>query len=101
MKEVIVSDEEFREKLRRDPRIGEEYVESIELPLAFATGNKFLKNHIIEKSDYTHQSNLPSDWFQFSQQIEEIEVEKEKLILRYSEEKETHPPFMSRKGIGP
>lgn len=96
MEEIIVTIEEFEEKLRKDPRIEEEYIENIELPLAFATGNEFLKNYIIEKSDYNPQSNLPSDWFQFSQLIERVKVEQEKLTIKYDKGKDAHPPFMSR-----
>ncbi len=101
LKEVLVTFGEFKEKLREDPRIGESYIKNIELPLAIATDNKFLKNLIMEKSDYSPKTGITSDWFQFSQQIEKIKVDQDRLILKYDEGKETHPPLMSRKGIGP
>ena len=96
MKKVGIRKEEFESKLRRNPRLGEEYIKNIDLPQAFSSGNKFLRNYILEKSTFKPEMNLPSDWFQFSQLVEEIKVDSEKLTVLYDPEKESHPPFMAR-----
>lgn len=40
MKEIKISREDLVKRLRKDPRLKEEYVENLELPLAFATGEQ-------------------------------------------------------------
>lgn len=71
-------------------------MENIRLPLAFATGNKFLRKYILERTDYRPDGNIPSDWFQFSQKIEGFEASEDRLIINFDENKDTHPPLMSR-----
>lgn len=96
MKEIEITLEEFKENLSKDPRIKEDYVEYLRLPLAFATGNKFLRKYILERTDYRPDGNIPSDWFQFSQKIDEFEVSGNRLVIKYDEDRDTHPPLMSR-----
>ncbi|KXB04684.1 hypothetical protein AKJ49_01815 [candidate division MSBL1 archaeon SCGC-AAA382A03] len=97
MKEVIISLSGFKNRLRGDPRIGEDYIENIELPQAFASGNKFLKKMILDKSNYNPKNKLSSDWFQFSQLIESIKVDGERLKIEYDSKKSSHAPFLSRR----
>lgn len=96
MKRIKISIEEFKENLRKDPRIKEEYIKKIELPQAFSAGNKLLRKYILSKIDYQPTNKIPSDWFQFSQLIKEIKVSDGEIEIKYDKEKDTHPPLMSR-----
>lgn len=96
MKVVDISLSEFREKLRGDPRIQKEYIENVELPQAFASGNKFLKKLILENVDID-RTHISSAWFEFSQMIEDIQVNRKSLRIKYDSEKGTHPPLLSEK----
>ncbi len=96
MKKIKITLEEFKENLSKDPRIKQDYIENLSLPLAFATGNKFLRKYILGKTQYQPDGNIPSDWFQFSQKIEGFEATEDSLVIRYDEDKDTHPPLMSR-----
>lgn len=96
MEEILITSQEFEERLRSDPRVSDEYVNMVELPYAFSSGSKFLRKHVLKKSSFVAESRIASDWFQFSQLIERVEVNKERLKIIYDENKESHPPLMAR-----
>ena len=96
MERIEFSKKEFKDRLARDPRVSDEYIDKVELPQAFSTGSKFLKKYILQKSGFETELNIPSDWFQFSQLIEKVEVEKDLLKIVYDEDKGSHPPLKAR-----
>ncbi len=97
MKKIKFTIEEFKKRLEEDPRISETYLENIELPQAFSSGNKFLKNLILEKTEISSKTDTSSKWFEFAQMIEEIKIDKESVEISYDENIEAHPPLMSQK----
>lgn len=99
MKEIRISLDDFVKRLEQDPRVNDDYVDKIELPMAFSTGNKFLRNMILEKVEVSFSGNSPSEWFEFSQFLEEVNVSQDSISLKYDSEKGSHPPLMSRKGL--
>ena len=96
MKRIEFTSKEFKDWLRKDPRVSDEFIKEIELPFAFSSGSKFIRKYILQRCGFEVESNIPSDWFRFSQMIEEAEIDKNAIIITYDEDRDTHPPLMSR-----
>lgn len=104
MREIVVTEEEFREFLKERLRLegkSAEEVEKIGLPFLFASGSELLRTYILSESKFLaaipERLRLPQRgyiWHMFSQSVREIRVSPEGILIRYELQDDYRVPFM-------
>jgi len=103
LKELIVTDEEYKEFLSQRLRLtgsAQDEIEKISFPFLFASGSELLRTFILSKSEFT--STLPDRlklpdrgfiWYLFSQSVREITVTNDAVTIKYELKEDYMKPF--------
>jgi hypothetical protein len=102
-KELVITKDDYlcflSERLRLQGSCRRE-IENINFPFLFASGSELLRTYILGATEFT--SNLPDKyrlpdrgfiWYLFSQSVKEIQVMREKIVIKYELQDEYRKPF--------
>src|SRR5512137_55693 len=102
-RELVITKDDYRDYLAQRLRLQgscQQEIENISFPFLFASGSELLRTYILGASEFTaglpDRYKLPDRgfiWFLFSQAVKEIQVQQEKIIIKYELQEEYRKPF--------
>ncbi len=102
-RELLITKEDYRKYLAQRLRLQgscQQEIENLSFPFLFASGSELLRTYILSETEFAStladQYKLPDRgfiWFLFSQAVKEIQVQQEKIIIKYELQEEYRKPF--------
>jgi hypothetical protein len=102
-RELVITKDDYCQYLAQRLRLQgscQREIENVSFPFLFASGSELLRTYILGASEFTaglpDRYKLPDRgfiWFLFSQAVKEIQVQQEKIIIKYELREEYRKPF--------
>jgi hypothetical protein len=102
-RELVITKDDYCQYLAQRLRLQgscQREIENVSFPFLFASGSDLLRTYILGASEFTaglpDRYKLPDRgfiWFLFSQAVKEIQVQQEKIIIKYELQEEYRKPF--------
>jgi hypothetical protein len=102
-RELVITKDDYSKYLAQRLRLQgscQQEIENVSFPFLFASGSELLRTYILGVSEFTaglpDRYKLPDRgfiWFLFSQAVKEIQIQPDKIVIKYELQEEYRKPF--------